>query len=445
MTHPDPESTATIERDLHAVDDALRGGAADHDDPFVRELQELGLVLRADAAEPDREFAETLEKRVREGFPAPPGSARALADEVRSGLAGARDWPREALRRIPSPRRMLPAFAALATVVAIGFVVANVDVNTSSDDHGGDGGGSVAESGGGSGAQSGGDDGGSAAPGGGDGGGSAGGAEAAPAGDQDKATRRVGPAVPLAQPDPAQSAMEPPARGGGFAPGRSDRQVERSISMTLEAPHEEIPALAQDVTQVTNRHGGFVLSSTLDSDQEGANGFFELRIPAGRLREALADLSGLATVRSQSQSGQDVTRRHVTTRDRLQSARAERRSLLRRLEVAATDEEAEAIRRRLDIVAGEINGLRALLRNLRLRTAYAVVTVELAGTDEGSGSGGAGGSFDDAVDDAGDLAVGFAGVLIRVLAIALPLALIGALGWLATSVLRRRRRESVLA
>jgi hypothetical protein len=32
-----------------------------------------------------------------------------------------------------------------------------------------------------------------------------------------------------------------------------------------------------------------------------------------------------------------------------------------------------------------------------------------------------------------------------VLAIALPLGLIAALGWLATSLLRRRRRESVLA
>jgi hypothetical protein len=438
MTHPDPESTATIERDLHAVDDALHGGAADHDDPFVRELQELGLVLRAEAADPDAEFAEALEKRLREGFPAPPGSARALADEVRSGIAGVRDWPRETVRRLPSPRRMLPAFAALVTVAAIGIGLASVDLDRAGDDGGGDesgdaGGGSVAQSGGGGGGDA--------------GAGSAGGAEAVPGGGQDKAARRAGPALPLAQPDRPQSALRSaaPSAGGGFAPGRSDRRVERSISMILEAPHEEIPALAQDVTQVTNRHGGFVLSSTLDSDQEGANGFFELRIPAGRLREALADLSGLATVRSQSQSGQDVTRRHVTTRDRLQSARAERRSLLRRLEVAATDEEAEAIRRRLDIVAGEINGLRALLRNLRLRTDYAVVTVELAGTDDGSGSGGAGGSFDDALDDAGDLAVGFAGVLIRVLAIALPLALIGALGWLATSVLRRRRRESVLA
>jgi Domain of unknown function (DUF4349) len=440
MTHPDSESTATIERDLRAVDAALHAGAANHDDPLVRELQELGLVLRADAAQPEAEFAEALEKRVEEGFPAAPGSTRALAEEVRSGLQTARAWPPNAVRNLPSPRRMLPAAGAVLTVVAVFVVVASVDFDAGDDGEGGGGGASLVQSEGDGGAQSGGGRG-EAAPGGG------GGPEALPPGGPPQAARSAAPAIEPLQSDDTQSSIAPPPGGrGGFAPGRSDRKVERTISMTLEAPNEEIPALAQDVTRVTNRHGGFVLSSTLDSDQEGANGFFELRIPAGRLRPALADLAGLATVREQSQSGQDVTRRHVTTRDRLQSARAERRSLLRRLELAATDEEAEAIRRRLDIVAGEINGLRALLRDLRLRTDYAVVTVDLAGTDDDSGgSGGAGASFDDAVGDAGDLVVGLAGVLIRVMAIAVPLGLIAALGWLATSALRRRRRESVLA
>jgi hypothetical protein len=426
MTPPDPHDTATIERDLHAVDAALRGGTADHDDPFARELQEIGLVLQAEAAESDAEFAEALEQRMKDGFPAKPGSARALADEARSGLAAAGAWPRRAVRGLPSPRRMLPAAGAALTVVVIGIGLASVDLDRAGDDDAG------SSAGGGGGVQS-------------DGGGGA-----APAPTQDEAARSATPAPP---PGDERSAAgsgllalpREPAPDTGFAPGRANRKVERSVSMTLEAPDEEIPALAQDVTRVTNRHGGFVLTSTLDSDEEGAEGFFELRIPAARLRPALADLAGLATVRSQSQSGQDVTRRHVTTQDRLQSARAERHSLLRRLELAETDEEAESIRRRLDIVAGEINGLRALLRNLRLRTNYAVVSVDLAGTEADSGSGGAGGSFDDAVSDAGDLVVGLAGVLIRVLAIALPLALIAALGWLATRLLRRRRRASVLA
>ncbi len=404
MTHPD-DTTATLERDLQAIDAALRGGAADHDDPLARELQELALALQSEAPRADAAFAESLRKRVSEGFPPEPGSARARAGAARSSLRGV-------VQGLPSPRRMLPAAAAVVTVVVIGIAIASLDpsLQRSGDDDGG-GSASVAESSDGGG-------GGGAAP-----------ARAVPGAE---AARSAGPALPLAQPP-------------GFAPGLRQRRVERSISMTLEAPDEEIPALAQQVTQVTNRNGGFVLNSTLDSDDDGANGYFELRLPAGRLRPALADLAGLATVRSQSQSGRDVTRRHVTVRDRLDSARAERRSLLRRLEMAETDEEAEAIRRRLDIVAGEINGLRALLRDLRLRTDYAVVNVELAGTDSESGGGGAGGSFDDAVNDAGDLLVGLAGALIRIMAIALPLGLIAAIGWGASRALRRRRRESVLA
>jgi hypothetical protein len=141
-----------------------------------------------------------------------------------------------------------------------------------------------------------------------------------------------------------------------------------------------------------------------------------------------------------------VTREHVSARDRLQAARAERRSLLRRLENADTDEQAEAIRTRLDLVSAEINGLRAQLRDLRLRTDYAVVTITLLAAEDGAdeGAGGAG-SFDDALGDAGDLLAASAGILIRVLAVALPLAIIAGLGWLIGAVLRRRRRESALA
>src|SRR4029453_477173 len=124
---------------------------------------------------------------------------------------------------------------------------------------------------------------------------------------------------------------------------------------------------------------------------------------------------------------------------RLQSARAERRSLLRRLELAATDEEAESIRRRLDPPAGEINGLRSQLRDLRLRTDYAVVTVSLLPKD-GDQGGGAGGSFDDALGDASSLLVGAAGLIVRALAVALPLGLIALAAWPRGRAVRARRR-----
>jgi hypothetical protein len=386
MSERDP-STATMERDLAAVEDALAHGTASHDDPVARELQELALALRADAPRPDPEFARRLRTRVERGFPPVlnPSRRASLSQRLRP----------------PAIRRALPALGVVAGILLPIVLVVTLAGSPSSDDDAGEGGG-----------------GGAAVP-----------------GAAEQATPDAG----------AGRAIAPAPPSGGFAPGQSERRIERSIGLELEAPADELARVADQVTSVTNRHGGFVLTSSLSTGDEGAGGDFELRIPSNRLRPALQDLSALATVRSQSQSGRDVTREHVTARDRLQAARAERRSLLRRLEDADTDEEAEAIRARLDIVAGEINGLRAQLRNLRLRTDYAVVTVTLLAAEDGAGEGSGAGSFDDALGDAGDLLAGSAGIVIRVLAVALPLALVALLGWLIGAALRRRRRESVLA
>ena len=384
-----PEDTATIERDLLAVDAALSKGAATDEDPSARELQELALALRADSPVPDRALAEELGRRVEAGFPPEHGSGPS---------------------RLRLPRvSLLPVAGVVAPLVLIVVVVfaAGGPLQGGGDDDAGDGGGggSVASE---------------AAPG-------------AGAGESGGGGRAEG------------SLAQPPLPGTAFAPRHRERRIERSIAMTLTAPDDEIPALAEDVNRVATRYGGFVLRSELDTGDGGATGSYELRIPSNRLQGAVRALAGLATVSSQSQSGQDVTRDFVTTADRLEAARAERRSLLRRLENAHTDSEAEALRARLDLVAGEINGLRSQLRYLRLRTDYAIVSVDLIGEESDSGSSGGGGSFDDAVSDAGDLLVGFAGVLIRVLAIVLPVGLIAAVVWVGTAAVRRRRRESALA
>jgi hypothetical protein len=373
---------------LAAIDDALDTGAADHHDPLTRELQELALALRADAPEADPGFQRELRGRVESGFPKPASSRRPL-------------W-----RRLTTP-----AVATGLVVLPLVLIVVLAGGSGQSDQNDGGGGG------------------GAAAP-----------ALESPEGalaDRSSAQRAADQAG-----DSASAVVLPP--DGGFAPGQRNRKIERSIGLELEMPVDQMARVAEQVTTVTNRHGGFVLSSSVSTGEESAGGDFELRIPSARLRPALRDLAGLADVRTQTQTGRDVTREHVTAKDRLQAARAERRSLLRRLELATTDEEAEAIRRRLDIVAGELNGLRSQLRSLRLRTDYAVVTVSLLPKD-GDQGGGAGGSFDDALGDAGDLLVGVAGVIVRALAVGLPLGLIALAGWLAGRAVRRRQRESALA
>jgi hypothetical protein len=409
---------------LTAIDDALDTGVAADDDPLTRELQELALELRADSPRPTPAYREWLGRQVEAGFP-----AKRRAKSPR--------WQRVLLQ----PAAVVGMVAATVLVIA----VAAGGLSGSADDEV-----VVNASGGGSAAS--GDAGGGSAEG--------GGAERA-AGDaaggggrvQRKDLQAARPGVPaVGGTEPfvtddgasAGSGVVLPPSQRGFVPGRSDRKIERSIALELEMPVDKMARVAEQVTTVTNRHGGFVLSSSVSTGDDSAGGDFELRIPATQLRPALRDLAGLADVRTQSQSGRDVTREHVTAKDRLQAARAERRSLLRRLEIATTDEEAEALRRQLDLVAGEINGLRGQLRSLRLRTDYAVVNVSLFA--KGGDSGGAGGgSFGDALGDAGDLLVTVAGWIVRALAVALPLGLLALLGWLAGRALRRRQRESALA
>src|SRR5215213_126381 len=370
---------------LAAIDDALETGAADHHDPLTRELQELALALQADAPEPDAGFERELRGRVERGFPKPASSRRPL-------------WR----------RMMTPAFATGLVVLPLVLIVVMAGGGGQSDDAGGGGGGG----GGYVAAESGGEDSGAIAR--------AGRGDAPPAVEAaNQALARGGAQSELESGGGSAGRLVLPPEDG-FAPGQRNRKIERSIGLELEMPVDEMAQVAEQVTTVTNRHGGFVLSSSVSTGEDGAGGDFQLRIPATELRPALRDLAALADVRTQTQSGRDVTREHVTAKDRLRAARAERRSLLRRLEVATADEEAEALRRQLDIVAGEIDGLRGQLRSLRLRTDYAVVNVSLFAKD-GEGGGAGGGSFGDALGDAGELLVTVAGWVVRALAVALPL------------------------
>ena len=388
---------------LTAIDDALDTGVATDEDPLTRELQELALTLRADAPEPTAEFRQRMDRRVKGGFPRPAGSKP--------------PWQRRLLQ--PAAAVGMTGLAVLVIAVAAGGLSGSD--GTDENGSGGGGAGEVAQSEGGGGAAESDGGGGASAP-----------ANALP---RESAKSAGGDAAVGVLPSP----------GGGFAPGRSDRKIERSVALELETPVDQMSRVADQVTAVTNRHGGFVLSSSVSTGEDGAGGDFDLRIPSNRLRPALRDLAALAEVRTQSQTGRDVTREHVTAKDRLRAARAERRSLLRRLEIATTDEEAEAIRRRLDLVAGEINGLRGQLRDLHLRTDYSVVSVTLLAKEDGGAGGAGGGSFDDALGDAGDLLVTVAGWLVRAFAVALPIGLVVLVGWGAARVLRRRRRESALA
>jgi hypothetical protein len=400
------------------IDAALASGSASALDPEERRLQEFMLAIRDDAPTPDPDFALRMNARVAAGFP--PRRAAGFGGRVRALFA---------------TRPQLAAMGAAASLLIAVIVVAA----------GGSGGtgsngstsppvvaaplkapNSTAAGSVGSGAQR----------------------QAAPSLESDQAASgSTAAAAPAAKAAPAiggGTAVVPPVQPGGTVGGRN-RKVERSASLVLAPTKDKLNEVGDQVIAVTDRYRGFVMQSSITSAAgSGSGGSFDLRIPSRNLQPALRDLSALADVKSRTENADDVTASFVNARTRLQELTAERRGLLRRLASAPTDQAAAAIRARIRIVNGEIQAQNNQLADLRRRTSYSTVSVTLEPKAHKSGGGGAGGGISKGARDLRDSLVASANITLRVLGVALPIAILMGLFWAANGWFTRRRREAAL-
>ena len=177
-------------------------------------------------------------------------------------------------------------------------------------------------------------------------------------------------------------------------------------------------------------------------------GEFVLRVPTGRLDDAVAQLSRVAHVRERRQDAEDITAQRTSVADRLQEERAERTSLLKRLAAAQTDAEAASLRARLRDVNDRIAANRTALKRVDNRARYANVAVTLVADPS---AGAAGGKHDDGTWSPGDALADAvrvlevaAGVLLVGLAVLAPLALLAAVLLAGRHVAVRRGRERAL-
>jgi hypothetical protein len=427
-----------VERELDAIDAALAGRPVE---PELTELGALAIALREERPEGDPVWVRELDSRAAAGFPK--GSPRPRAQKT--------FWQGLVANRM--------ALAGGLASVLLGLVVLSAALtgpqNMSDEGAGGSssgGGGEVAssKSGGGTVAEP---------------------PEATDADEgylQELAPQKARSKVMKRSGKPLQSAssgsaattedsastiappISPPPSGGGGSPrsdGRQARKVEHSASLTLGAPADEIAKTADGVIRVTDRLGGFVVTSSVSATSESGGGTFELRIPSDRLQQALADLSRLAHVRERTEAQQDITASFVSARERLEDARAERKGLLRALARATTLNETSALRARLRDASSRIAIAKRDLARVENRASYSTIAVSL--TSEGSGATEA--EEDDGVwtpadaaDDALRVLEVAVGVALVALAIAVPLGLVIAAAWIAARLATRRRRERAL-
>jgi hypothetical protein len=257
--------------------------------------------------------------------------------------------------------------------------------------------------------------------------------------DGDRATDDAGEAVPPADIETPRRSLD---RGDRLAPRRERRVQDRSSSLTLVTDTRKVRELSDEAIAISRSAGGIVVSSQLTEQGERAGADLQLSIPTRELDPTLDRLTGLATVRSFSEASLDITRPFVSARDRLEDARAERRSLLRALGNASTDAEAEAIRRQLRDARREISRAEARFERVARQARLSDVSLRIEGSPGGDDDGEW--SLADAAADALAALRTIAGVLLVAAAILVPLVLLGAAAAAIVMLIRRRRRDRTL-
>lgn len=245
------------------------------------------------------------------------------------------------------------------------------------------------------------------------------------------------PAAKAVEASPALGAVN--AAGAASAPGRAQQLA---ASVTLGSTAANLQAISDQVAQLAVRDGGYVQSSNVQVQQQGASeATLALRLPSAQLGAALGAIGRLAPIRAENQSLQDITDAYDAARQQLSDAEAEQRALLRALAAATTEGQIDSLRQRLSASRAAVARSHASVNAVSQRASTAEVEVSILG-DVRAGSEGL--TLHRGLHDAGRVLVVALIVILIAAAILVPLALVLAALAVGGSALRRYRRERVL-
>jgi hypothetical protein len=233
---------------------------------------------------------------------------------------------------------------------------------------------------------------------------------------------------------------------GPFASHANRRDIERSAQIVLGADPADVRGDAAKVFDAVHAADGIVLRSSISDGAAGEAGArFDLLIPSGKLGDTLAAFSSIDEVLSRHESTQDITAPTIGLGERLRDSRAKIEGLLAQLATTTTDAERIAVEAELRAERARAAALRSRLTDLSRRANLTRVSLRIeTGKSSGGSAGGAWG-VSDGLHDAGRILAIAAGVTVVGLAIAVPLALLLLLAWLAHRAWVRTRREQALS
>jgi len=232
----------------------------------------------------------------------------------------------------------------------------------------------------------------------------------------------------------------------GAADAATDDRAQRvSATLTVEVSDSDaVSRAAQEALDLTRSLGGYVVSSSVVTGEEGSAAI-TVRVPVGKVQDAIAGLSGLGRIVSQQvtiddlqQTLDELEKREATVRGQIARIRA-------RLETETLDAQTEAVlRAKLQTLRSELTELRTGISSTEAEGR--ISTIQLTVVTPGAiGAVAPPSRIDRAVDEALNVLAWEGVIALGMLIVLAPFALVAFAAWLGRRLYRRHEEERLLA
>src|SRR5262245_1289121 len=231
----------------------------------------------------------------------------------------------------------------------------------------------------------------------------------------------------------------------GAADAATPRAQRVSATIALEVKDSDaVSRAAQDVLELTRSLGGYVVSSSVTTGEQGGASL-TVRVPVDQVQDAITRLSGMGRIVSQQVTIDDLQ----ATLDQLQRRRASLVAQITRITArlesedldAATTAALEARRRTL---RGELRDVRSQIAGTNAEAQMSTIELSIL-TPSSSGAVAPPSRIDRTIDGALDVLAWEALIALGILIVLAPFAIVGLAAWLGRRLYRRHQEERLLA
>jgi len=236
------------------------------------------------------------------------------------------------------------------------------------------------------------------------------------------------------------------AQGAGGAATAGDRAQKISATLTVEVEDSDgVSRAAQSALDLTRSLGGFVVSSSVATGDEGSASI-TLRVPVDRVQDAIAGLSGLGRIVAQQITVEDRQESIDAFQRRARSLQSQIALVNARLESESLDAETRArLEARLKNLKTDLRGARVSLDVLRSEARMSTIQLTVVTPGAFGAAAPPPSRIDRAIDEALNVLAWEGVVALALLIVLAPFALVAFAAWLGRRLYRRHEEERLLA